>query len=401
MVYMTTFAAGSEHSISYVTEATFGVTPPTPTMLSLRHTGSSLLLGKDTFQSAELRSDRQISDFRHGNKRAQGDINIELSFNEFEPFLAAVLGGSWQANYAPSGTDIKAAKTGNYIYSSTTTLSSFLVGDMIYASGFTSNDATYIISSVAATKIELETVPNAIAATEAGVKTVSLIRMSGVRAGTTKTSFTFEREFSDINKYAQFRGCMINTMNLSMKPNAIVTGTFGVIGKSSAYAGTTLDASPTASYTDSPLDAFTGNLYEDGVAVGLITGIDLTIDNGASPNFVVGSSFASNVTLGRSNVTGTVTAYFQNMTMLNKFINETASSIEVYLGSGAYGQSSYRIYLPRIKYGSGDNTVNDEGPIEMRMDFQALLDSTLNTNIIINSIPLGTEALGELILELV
>ena len=384
---MTIFAAGSEHGLSYCSEATFGTTPTNPTMISLRHTGTSLVLSKDTFQSAELRADRQISDFRHGNKRAQGDVNIELSFAEFDTFLEAATGGTWQAAWNTGvKTDIKCRKTANQIYSSTTTFTHLSVGDVIYASGFTLNTGIYAISAVATTSITLETVPNAIASTEAGVKNVTLTLQPSVKGGTNKRSFTFQREFGDIDKYARFTGCMVNTLALSLKPNAIVTGTLGIVGKTATYAGTTLDASPTASQTDSPLDAFTGALYENDVSIGLITGIDLTLDNGANPNFVVGSPFASNVTLGRSNLTGTVTAYFQDMTMLNKFINETASSIEVYLGAGTYGSNSYRVYIPRLKYGSADNTVNDEGPIEMRMDFQALLDSTLNTNIVVTKI---------------
>jgi hypothetical protein len=389
MTYMTIFAAGSEHALSYCSEATFGTTPPTPSMIALRHTGSSLVLSKDTFQSAELRADRQISDFRHGNKRAQGDFNIELSFGEFDPFIEAACGGTWQTAFNVSSSAIKCAKTLNRVYSATTTFTSFAIGDVVYASGFTvntANNAIYVVASVAATSMMFETVPNAIAATETGVKAVTITRLPSVKGGVNKRSFTLEREFGDINKYARFTGCMVNTLKLSLKPNAIVTGTVSIVGKTATYAGTALDASKTASQTDSPLDAFTGALYEDGSQVGLITGIDLNLDNGANPNFVVGSPFASNVTLGRSNLTGTVTAYFQDMTMLNKFINETESNLEVYLGAGTWGSNSYRIYIPRIKYGSADNAVSGEGPIEMKMDFQALLDSTLNTNIVVTQI---------------
>jgi len=391
MTYMTVFAAGSEHSLRYCSEATFGATPPTPNMIDLRHTGTGLILSKDTFQSAELRADRQISDFRHGNKRSQGDVNIELSFAEYDSFIEAGLGGTWQSATLASATDIKCAKTANRIYTTTTTFTSlFEAGDVIYASGFTKTDGInnqiYVISSVLATSLSLKTVPNAIATTETSVKAVKLTRQPSVKAGVEKRSFTIEREFGDIDKYGRFTGCMVNTFSLSLKPNAIVTGTFNFVGKTAAYAGTALDSSPTSSQTGSPLDAFTGKLYENDVEAGLITGIDLTLDNTANPNFVVGSPFASNVSLGRSNLTGTVTAYFQNMDMLNKFVNETESSLEVYLGEGTHGSDSYRIFIPRIKYGSADNTANDEAPIEMRMDFQALLDSTLLTNIIITKI---------------
>jgi hypothetical protein len=400
MVYMTEFSAGSEHSVKYIIEATFNIIPTPLEMIDLRHTGTSLNLSKDTFQSAELRSDRQISDFRHGNKRAQGDLDIELSFAEYDPFIASALCGTWQGNYVAAGNDIKSAKTGNYIYSSTTTFSSLVIGDVIYASGFTSNDNIYVISAVAATKLTLSIVPNAITATESGIKDVSIIRMPSVRASTDRYTFTVEREFGDIDRWARFTGCVVGQMNLSLKPNAIVTGKLSIVGKAAAYAATALDAATTVSQDNSPLDAFSGSLYEGGVAVALITGIDLNISNNANPNFVVGSPFASNITLGRSDVTGDITAYFQDMEMLNKFINETESSLEVYLGTGTSGYNSYRIYLPRIKYGSGDNTVSGEGPIEMKISFQALLDSNLGTNIIFTSIPLGNDEMGELLLEL-
>jgi hypothetical protein len=390
MTYMTSFAAGSEHGMTYCSEATFGTTPTTPTMVDLRHTGTSLVLSKDTFQSAELRNDRQISDFRHGNKRAQGDIDIELSYGEYDSFLEAALCGTWQTAYAPSGTDVKCRKTANQIYSATTTFTKMVVGDVIYASGFTKtagiNNAIYVISTAAATCLTLSTVPNAIATTETGTKTVTITRQPSLRAGTEKRSFSVEREFGDIDRWARFTGCVVNQMSLSLKPNAIVTGKFSIVGKTATYATVSLDASPTASQDNSPLDAFTGAFYEGGTAMGLVTSIDLTLDNSAQANFVVGSPFASNVTLGRSNITGDTSVFFQDMTMLNKFVNETESSLEIYLGAGTSGSESYRIYLPRIKYGSGDNSVSGEGPIEMKMSYQALLHSTLLTNIIITKI---------------
>jgi hypothetical protein len=388
---MTVFASGSEHGLSYCTEATFGVTPSSPEMVELRHTGSSLVLSKDTFQSSELRSDRQISDFRHGNKRSQGDINFELSYGEYDPFIAAGLCGTWQTATSVSGTDIKCNKTLNKIYTTTTTFTSkFSNGDVIYASGFTAsggaNNQIYVISTVAATSLTLATIPNSIAATEIGTKTVKLTRQPSVKAGITKTSFTIERKFGDIAKYGRFTGCMVSSFSLSVKPNAIVSGTFSIIGKNASYAGTALDSSPTASQTNSPFDGFTGYIYEGGQQIALITGIDLRLDNTANANFVIGSPLASSVTLGRSNLTGTITAYFQDMTMLNKFINETESSVELYLGGGTHGSRSYRIYIPRLKYGSADNSVTGEGPIEMRMDFQGLRGSTIGTNIMITKI---------------
>jgi hypothetical protein len=60
-----------------------------------RNTGTTLALAKDTFQSGEIRSDRQITDFRHGNKRVEGDLSFEFSADAFDLWLEALLQGTW------------------------------------------------------------------------------------------------------------------------------------------------------------------------------------------------------------------------------------------------------------------------------------------------------------------
>ncbi len=93
---MAIFAAGGFHGTRYVKETEFGVTPQNPEMRALRHTGNSLVLSKDTLQSNELRSDGQISDMRHGNRRVGGDMGTEFSFAEYDDFIAAALRSEWQ-----------------------------------------------------------------------------------------------------------------------------------------------------------------------------------------------------------------------------------------------------------------------------------------------------------------
>jgi len=306
------FASGSQHGLRYVSEgATWGVTPSTPTMVSLRHTSCSLVLSKDGFQSQELRSDRQISDFRHGVKRVQGDIGIELSYGEFDPLLEAAL-----------------------------------FGEFAYQSGISADNV--------------------------------------LKGGTTRKSFTIERAFLDITQFGVFTGCMVNTFNLSIPANNIVTGSFGIVGKDGSYSASPLSISPTASKTNSPYDSFTGVIKEGTNEIAVVTSLEISVNNALDPNFVIGSDAAAAITDGRSNVTGTVSAYFENVALLDKFIDETESSIEITLGGAT---NKYDILLPRIKYTGGDNPVTGEGPIVMNMPFQALLDDTTKTNLQITRTP--------------
>lgn len=299
------FSTGGYHGLRYVAESTFGVTPAIPEMTNLRHTGCSLILSKDSFQSNELRSDRQISDMRQGANQIGGGVDFEFSYGDFDAFLEAALFDEWTADV--------------------------------------------------------------------------------LKTGTTAKYFTLERAFADIGQFGVFTGCMANTMSLSIQHNAIVTGSFGFLGKSASYSNTALDVSPTAASNNSPFDSFSGVIKEGGATIGVVTGLDLSLDNGGNPQFVVGSPDTPRITSGRSNLTGTMNAFFEDATMLDKFINETESSIELTLGDGL--AKSYTIFLPRIKYSGADNSVSGEDPIVLNMPFMALYDETEATNIKITRIP--------------
>lgn len=207
-----------------------------------------------------------------------------------------------------------------------------------------------------------------------------------LKAGTIRRSFTIERFFGDIQSadkpYHRFTGVEFNTLQLQINANAIVTGVIGVVGKdmvtdTSPLAGATYNPATTTS----PLDSFTGTLNENGTPIAVITEIQLNLDNGLDPRFVVGSKTTLRPSIGRSNVSGQITAYFENSLLLEKFINETESNIEFNLPDGA--GNNLRVILPRIKYNGGQPDVQGEGPITLAMPFQALLDPVTKTNIII------------------
>ena len=211
-----------------------------------------------------------------------------------------------------------------------------------------------------------------------------------LKAGVTRRSFTVERFFGDIlsadKPYHRFTGVEFNTLSLAINANAMITGTFGVLGQNmttatAIIAGATY-ATPT---TTSPLDSFTGTLNEAGTPIAVITEIQLNLENGLEARFVVGSKASIRPSIGRSNCSGQITAYFENSLLLDKFINETESSIVFELPDGA--GNKYVVTLPRIKYNGGQPDVDGEGPITLSMPFQALLDATTQTNIQIERVP--------------
>jgi len=301
-----TIATGSRHNLSYVVEATFGTTPSSPGFTPIRHTGTTLGLSKDAVESEELREDRQVAHFRHGNKSVTGDINFELSYGGLDALLEATLCGAWATNV--------------------------------------------------------------------------------LKAGTTRRSYTVERHHQDIGKYLRSTGCQFNTMSLSIAPNSMVTGSFGIIGSGFTTSGSALGSSSySAESTTAPFDSFSGSIKEGGSAIAIITALELNIDNGMEALYVVGSADTLLPSIGKSSVTGSVTAYFENTTLLDKFVAETTSSIEFTLTDAA--GNDYIVLLPKVKYNSGNPEVSGPGAITVTLDFVALYNSSDASQIKITRVP--------------
>lgn len=205
-----------------------------------------------------------------------------------------------------------------------------------------------------------------------------------LKAGTTAKYFTIERAFNDVTQYRQFTGCAVNEMTLDIKPDGMVTGKFSILGKSETVASSPIDGTITAATANAPFDGFTGSLSEGGSAAN-VTAISLSVNNNLAPQFIVGDTSAATMLSGLSDVTGSITAWFESATLLNKFLNETESSISVTLESAA---GNLVILVPRIKYtGASADVTNANDGVFLTMPFQALRDDTEATNLKITRVP--------------
>lgn len=191
-----------------------------------------------------------------------------------------------------------------------------------------------------------------------------------VSVGSTDVMFTGEKGFTDIAQYISYTGLMVSKMSMSIKPDAEIPVTFECIGRNAtALTSTPLDSTPTAYSSNSPFDSFTGSVTEGGSAIGSVTGLDFSIDNQSTGSSVIFSNTISDVVDGKAKITGTVTSYFTSATLLNKFINETGSSIVVTLTS--LEGDSLAINFASIKYMGGDPDISGDGPVELSLPFEA------------------------------
>lgn len=207
--------------------------------------------------------------------------------------------------------------------------------------------------------------------------------------GLVRRSFTIERYFSDLQSadkpYHRYLGCELNSLELKIAPNAMVTGSFGVMGQDIALdtaAITGSDYDPAT--TTSPYDTFTGVINEGGSATGIATELSFTLDNGMESRFVAFSDKTIRHQIGRSSLSGALTAYFESSALYEKFIDETESSLSFTLGDG--GAGSYIFTIPRVKYTAAGVPTENEGAIFVNLDWQALLDDVESTNFYIQRV---------------
>jgi hypothetical protein len=202
-----------------------------------------------------------------------------------------------------------------------------------------------------------------------------------LKVGTTPKFFSMEDAANDISQFRLFTGLSVSSMSVSIAPNQMVTGSFDMVGKSmtqSAATGST--GAPTASSTNAPFDSYSGTISDGGAGISIVTSIDFSLTNSFAPTFVVGSDSAQQLEFGRAVVEGTMTVYYEDETLINKFLNETESSISVTVNDPT-GASAYTFDFPRVKYNGASVPLQNPQSRLITLPFVALYDTTENTNL--------------------
>lgn len=199
-----------------------------------------------------------------------------------------------------------------------------------------------------------------------------------LKVGTTPKFFSIEDYAADIDQARLFTGMTVSTLGISMAPNQMVATTFGMVGKDMTISQT--EKTLNASGTYAPFDAYSGSIGIGAIGTGtpssvaVVTGIDFTLENSYAPTFVIGSDSAPSLEYGRAEVSGTISAYFEDAALINRFLNETETGVQVSVNDPT-GSNPYTFKFPRCKINSAD--VGVDGPTSriVSMEFVGLYDS--------------------------
>lgn len=385
-----TIASGIFKQLRYKKEVTWGVAPGATGAQLLRRTTSDLNMVKNAYESNEMRSDFQVADMRHGIRSVNGNINGELSPLTYVDFFAAILRKAAVAGVSATSLSITSnisAKTFTRSAGSWLT-DGFKVGDVVRFSGYTAgnvgmNARNYRIAALTAT---IMTVADSTGMVDAAAVTSISCAVTGKKiwvptTGHTDDSFSIEHYFADLAQSELFTGCKVNQLDISLPATGMSTIGIGILGKGVTTAASAYYTSPSAETTTSLLTGVSGKLRVGGADVANVTAANLSIQAGLSPAEVVGSNDIGAVFPGRVRVSGEFSAYFEDVTMRDAFINETEIALYLLLTTGSEANANFLNFaLPRLKLSGATKDDGEKGLIQT-IPFTALLNTAGGTGL--------------------
>lgn len=377
----------------YAAETAFNETPDNlSTLQELRYVSESVNHVKSTVVSEEVRSDRARADLVQVGKSAEGSVELELILQAYDDLiLAALLGTSWTSGQ-DTGLTLTSAAAGQTITASVGTFSaSTQAAKLVKLAGFTDPSLNGIFAVVSATSTVLTLAPGSITVDE-GPTASCTADYRYARNGTTFRSFLFEKQFLSLTTplYQGFTGMVVNEMGLSMEARAIARATFGMLGAQGLNPATSTngDGSPTSPSTNGILNTSSniGGLLWSGAALAAnLMSFDMTLNNNMRDRPVISSLFTLEHGKGTIDLTGTLTAYFEDETLLDAFINHSSASLLMpYQDAAGNGMS---VFLPNIKFPNGNPVVEGiNTDLMVPLEYQALVDSTLGYVVQVDSL---------------
>lgn len=393
---MGTMASGIEKKVILAPQATKGTIPAAnlATAQYLRRVTSSLNVTKETYQSNEMRADRQIADFRHGVQSVEGSIAGELSPGTYWRLMAAILRRDFSAGVSDAGnTGVAADSTtgaagtftrddvgGSWI------TDGFKVGDVVRFSGFTAtanNSHNFMITALTATVMTGIMLDGVAVVDEAKGQSITTT-VTGKKtwtpaSGHTENWFAVEHYFSDVDLSEVFYDLKVNSMAIKLPATGLATVDFGLMGLN--YANKASGDAPyftsvLAAATSGILAAVNGALYIQGTKVALLTGLDFDVAGNLSSEAVVGSNVKPDIFDGRVAVKGNMSVFFEDATFRDYFLNETEVSINCVFTTGTEANADFIAFtMPRVKVGGASKDDGEKGLVQT-MPFTALFNSS-------------------------
>lgn len=380
-------AIGINKNVSFIRESTWGTPAGPGGAKQLRRTKADFNLKKDTYGSNELRTDYMIADNRHGVRSAEGSLSGELSPGTYADFISAVLARDFTAGLASGAISVTIAVAGtNYTLTRSTgsyITDGFKVGTVVRMTGAGLNAANVgnncLIISMTALALTVKVLSATALVAEGPIATVTVTTVGKVtyvpKTGHTDVSYTVEQWYKDIAQSEVYTGVKAGSVNTKIPATGIITSDFSFMGKDLYQTGTSqYFTSPTAAGTTGVLTSVQGAVVIDGLEGACITDASINITRKQTPAQCLGSNSNSDIFVGNIEVSGSLSMYFSDASIRDKFKNETPVSLVIAATTGTSKTDDFITFvLPKVKLNSFTAADAIEG-IVSTVDFVAVLN---------------------------
>lgn len=336
--------------------------------------------------------------FRAASSTGTTIVGSSLSLSaETAPAAAAKLK---VVGFAGASADITATSTGLASTLLDFTTLGLLVGQWIKIGGTAAGDkfATAVlndwmrITAIAAHALTLDNRPSGWT-TDAGTgKTIKCWFGDTIKNGTTTSSVTLEKGFLDqtVPTYMVFKGMVANTWSRTITSRQIITGSTAWIGMSGSESTTSLDASPDAAGTNRVMaaNANVGRLGENGsqlTSPNWARELTFQVNNNLRTIEAVDSQSPVGINPGECTVTGQITTYFGDDTLLAKLYAGTATAINARVQKDS---QALIFQFPRVTLRSGVPAAGAKNQdVTIAAAWQSSLDTLTSAHALLDRIP--------------
>jgi hypothetical protein len=380
-------ASSSREQLAFIEESVFGVIPGVGTPKLLRMTGESLNYEITKESSEEINSTRSVSSMIPVTAAANGGIDSEVSYREYDPFLEAAL----QASFAVFGVNgVGATFTADFtattitasVATSGASLFTLLKKGQFFRLVAPANANNGKIFRVSSTVAPTSTVITVSAATPLAVgSAVALCTVSSSRLtnGTTQKSYTIERQNPDIGEYWAYSGMTLSSLEFNVSSGARSTMAFNFMGKKATRnTATLLPAAPAESQAYDIHSGSTGPvclIWVDGAPLTgtYVQAVSLSYDNALRSQEAVCELGAVGIGSGTIVCGGTLEVYFANGDLFDKFVANT--NIEFTVSTLDNAGNGYVFTIPKANISSmAINAGGKDQDLMLSIEFTGLRD---------------------------
>lgn len=358
----------------------------------VRRESSTFELSKESYTTEnEITATQQIVSTRHGVRLVNGKLSGNLSPGTYSDPLSALLRRDFAGVAAITGMSITIAGSGPYTI--TRAAGDFLAGGIkigmvvrLTAGSFAAANLNknLLVTGVTATVLTVQSLNSETMVAEGPIASATLTVPGKVTytpiSGHTSIYHTVEEWYPNVPTSERNIDVRFTQANISLPGSGNAKIDFTAIGLNQTQSSTAYFTAPTAETTTGTLVAASGALFVNGSAVATVTDMSISIDGkGAGADGVLGTDIRPDVFVGKVNVNGSFTAYFDGATIPNLFLNETATSILSAITAGSDNAADCMTFtMNNVKINSSSPADAETG-LKRTYQFQAVLNASGGT----------------------